>query len=158
MAIIGKIRSKSGLLVGIVGLALVTFILSDYQHLLGINEGEFGIGTVYGEKVDPKDYNIASTKFQEQGRNQAMQNNKEFTDSDMETANDNSWNYLVDSTILSKEYDALGISVSDREFNAYLLATDGFGIIQDLNQFFVENFDFELQALYLQSFFRKHRR
>lgn len=139
MAIIGKIRSKSGLLVGIVGLALVTFILSDYQHLLGINEGAYGIGTVYGEKVDPKDYNVASAKFQEQGRNQAMQNNKEFTDADMESANDNSWNYLVDSTILSKEYEALGISVSDREFNAYLMATDGFGIIQDLNQFFVDS-------------------
>jgi len=139
MAIIGKIRKKSGLLVGIVGLALATFILSDYQHLLGINEGQYGIGTVYGEKVDPKDYNMASAKFQEQGRNQAMQNNKEFTDADMETANDNSWNYLVDSTILSKEYEALGISVSEREFNAYLMATDGFNIIQDLNQFFVDS-------------------
>ncbi|MFM1946715.1 MAG: SurA N-terminal domain, partial [Bacteroidota bacterium] len=89
MAIIGKIRSKSGLLVGVIGLALATFILSDYQQMLGINEGQYGIGTVYGEKVDPNEYNVASTKFQEQGRNQAMQNNKEFTDADMETANDN---------------------------------------------------------------------
>ena len=53
MAIIGKIRSKSGLLVGIIGIALLSFILGDYQSFFGSSEGEYGIGTVYGEKIDP---------------------------------------------------------------------------------------------------------
>ena len=57
MAIIGKIRSKSGLLVGIIGLALLSFILGDYQSFFGSSEGEYGIGTVYGEKIDPNKYN-----------------------------------------------------------------------------------------------------
>ena len=56
MAIIGKIRSKSGLLVGIIGIALLSFILGDYQSFFGSSEGEYGIGTVYGEKIDANKY------------------------------------------------------------------------------------------------------
>ena len=56
MAIIGKIRSKSGLLVGIIGIALLSFILGDYQNFFGSGEGEYGIGTVYGEKIDANKY------------------------------------------------------------------------------------------------------
>ena len=63
MALIGKIRSKSGLLVAMIGVALLAFILNDYQNLFGIGEGEYGIGLVYGEKVDPASYSVASAKF-----------------------------------------------------------------------------------------------
>jgi len=139
MALIGKIRSKSGLLVAMIGIALLAFILNDYQSLFGIGEGEYGIGLVFGEKVDPASYSIASAKFQEQERNQAMQNGKEFTDADMEASTDKAWNFMVDSTILSKEYEKLGIGVTDRELDSYWMAKDGFGVIQDLAQFFTDS-------------------
>jgi peptidyl-prolyl cis-trans isomerase D len=137
MAIIGKIRAKSGLLVAMIGIALLAFILNDYQSLFGIGEGDYGIGLVYGDKVDPASYSIASSKFQEQERNQAMQNGKEFTETDMEASSDKAWNFMVDSTILSKEYEKLGISVTDRELDAYWMAKDGFGVLADLNQLLV---------------------
>ena len=76
MAIIGKIRSKSGLLVGIVGIALVAFILGDYQSFFGGSEGKYGIGTVYGEKVDANKYSITSGKVQNQDREAAQMNRK----------------------------------------------------------------------------------
>ncbi|MFM7643878.1 MAG: peptidylprolyl isomerase [Sphingomonadales bacterium] len=139
MALIGKIRAKSGLLVAMIGIALLAFILNDYQSLFGIGEGEYGIGLVFGEKVDPASYSIASAKFQEQERNQAMQNGKEFTDADMEASTDKAWNFMVDSTILSKEYEKLGIGVTDRELDSYWMAKDGFGVIQDLAQFFTDS-------------------
>lgn len=139
MALIGKIRAKSGLLVAMIGIALLAFILNDYQSLFGIGEGEYGIGLVFGEKVDPASYSIASAKFQEQERNQAMQNSKEFTDADMEASTDKAWNFMVDSTILSKEYEKLGIGVTDRELDSYWMAKDGFGVIQDLAQFFTDS-------------------
>ncbi|MEY3593014.1 MAG: hypothetical protein RLZZ38_2008, partial [Bacteroidota bacterium] len=139
MAIIGKIRAKSGLLVAMIGLALLAFILNDYQSLFGIGEGDYGIGLVYGDKVDVASYSIASSKFQEQERNQAMQNGKEFTETDMEASADKAWNFMVDSTILSKEYEKLGISVTDRELDAYWMAKDGFGVLADLNQFFTDS-------------------
>lgn len=136
MALIGKIRAKSGLLVAMIGIALLAFILNDYQSLFGIGEGEYGIGLVFGEKVDPKTYSIASAKFQEQERNQAAQNGKEFTDSDMDASSDKAWNFMVDSTILSKEYEKLGINVTDRELESYWFAKDGFNVLPDLAQFF----------------------
>ena len=139
MAIIGKIRSKSGLLVGIVGLALVAFILGDYQSFFGGGEGEYGIGTVSGEKVDVNKYALASSKFQDQDRGQAQQEQKDYTEKDIENSADKAWNFMVDSTLLSKEYGSLGISVSEREFNAYLMATDGFPVLQDLAQFFTDS-------------------
>ena len=116
MAIIGKIREKSILLVIIIGLALLAFILSDYKNMFGASEGEYGIGHVFGEKIDGKRYSILSGSY---GEERAFQ-------------------LLVDSLIMNKEYDALGISVSDKELNSYLLATDGFDVSsnQDIQNFF----------------------
>ena len=140
MAIIGKIRSKSGLLVGIIGLALLSFILGDYQSFFGSSEGEYGIGIVYGEKIDPNKYNETNGKVQDQDRGQAQKEQKEYTEEDIEKSQDKAWNFLVDSTLLRREYDALEVSVSDREFNAYLMATDGFPILEDLSaQFFTDS-------------------
>ena len=78
MAIIGKIRSKSGLLVGIIGIALLSFILGDYQNFFGSGEGEYGIGTVYGEKIDANKYNVTNGKVQDQDRGQAQKEQKEY--------------------------------------------------------------------------------
>jgi len=116
MAIIGKIREKSILLVIIIGLALLAFILSDYKNMFGASEGEYGVGHVFGEKIDGKRYSILSGLY---GEERAFQ-------------------LIVDSLIMNKEYDALGISVSDKELNSYLLATDGFDVSsnQDIQNFF----------------------
>ena len=139
MALIGKIRSKSGLLVGVIGLALLSFILSDYKSMFGFSEGAYGIGTVFGEKVDPNKYSLTSQRVQDQERSQAEQSQKPFGEQEMDAASDKAWNFLVDSTILAKEYEQLGVSVSEREFNAYLMATDGFNVLQDLSQFFTDS-------------------
>ena len=139
MAIIGKIREKSGLLVGIVGLALLAFVLGDYQSMFGSSEGVYGIGLVNGDKVNENNYSILSARVQEQDRAQAERDQKGFGDAEMVAANDKAWNFTVDSILLLKEYEAIGISVSDKEFNAYLLATDGFPILQDLASFFTDS-------------------
>ena len=139
MAIIGKIREKSGLLVGIIGLALLAFILSDYKSMMGGSEGEFGIGLVDGDKVDINNYGALSSRVQDQDRAQAEKEQKPFGETEMEAASDKAWNFMVDSMLLQKEYDALGISVSDKEFNSYLMASDGFSTLQDLASFFTDS-------------------
>ena len=111
MAIIGKIREKSILLVMIIGLALLAFILSDYKNMFGVNEGEYGIGHVFGEKIDQTKFNYLKQKYGEQ-----------------------TWGFYVDSLIMNKEYDALGIIASDKEINSYLMATDGFDVVNDGSQ------------------------
>ncbi len=139
MAIIGKIREKSWLLVIIIGLALVAFILGDYlTGTRGIDDSVYGYGTVYGEKIDPKLYELASNNFQQMDRNQFQEQQKEYGSKDMDASNTKAFKAIVDSMILQTEFDALGISVSDREFDAYLYGTDGFEVLPDIAQSFTD--------------------
>ncbi|MFM7682566.1 MAG: peptidylprolyl isomerase [Bacteroidota bacterium] len=144
MAIIGKIRNNSMIIIiafVIVGIAMLyeSFKTANPNFTLFGDNTQYGIGTVYGEKMDPNKYSQISARVQDQDRMQAQQQQKEFGEREIESSNDKSWNFMVDSVILKKEYDALGISVSDREFNAYLMATDGFSVLQDLSQFFTDS-------------------
>jgi hypothetical protein len=147
MAIIGKIRSHSRLLVGIIGLALLFFIFSNFFENIPqaiqnwfSGEVEYGIGTVYGEKVDVYTYNYYCTNSELNDKDQAIKAQKEYTQKDRENSQNTAWQFLVDSTILSKEFAALEISVSDKEFNSYLFATDGFTPLPDLEkQFFSDS-------------------
>ena len=125
----------------IVGIAMLyeSFKTANPNFSLFGSNTEYGIGIVYGEKVDANKYNQISARVQDQDRTQAQQQQKEFGEREMESSNDKSWNFMVDSVILGKEYSNLGISVSDREFNAYLMATDGFTVLQDLAQFFTDS-------------------
>jgi peptidyl-prolyl cis-trans isomerase D len=144
MAIIGKIRNNSMIIIiafVIVGIAMLyeSFKTANPNFSLFGNNTEYGIGTVYGEKIDANKFSQISARVQDQDRTQAQQQQKEFGEREIESSNDKSWNFMVDSVILAKEYGELGISVSDREFNAYLMATDGFTVLQDLAQFFTDS-------------------
>lgn len=139
MALIGKIREKSGLLVIIVGIALFAFIMGDWKNFGGGGQDEIGYGTVYGEKVDFKKYEEATGKFMTQDSAQFAQQQREYTSKDQEATRDKAWNYVVETTIFEKEYEALGIDVSDDEFNAYLYGTDGFTVLPELAQGFTDS-------------------
>ena len=139
MALIGKIREKSWLLILIIGLALVAFILSDYKSIMGGYSDQYGLGTVYGTKVVGQKYEVAVQRFEQQGRMQAQQQQKEFTQQDQETANEQAWNFVVDNEILTKEYENLGIEVGDAEFKAYLFGNDGFAVLPEIAQGFTDS-------------------
>lgn len=144
MAIIGKIRNNSYIIIiafVLVGIAFIYEAIKTAYPNFSIFGGtkEYGIGTVYGEKMNAQNYEQISYRLQEQDRMQAQQQQKEYGEREIEASKDKSWSFMVDSVILKKEYDALGIGVSDREFNAYLMATDGFSVLQDLSQFFTDS-------------------
>lgn len=144
MAIIGKIREKSWLVLVLVGGALVAFIMGDWQNMFGSTEYEFGYGLVYGEKVDmnafeqeaQKQQGIADMNAQAQGQPSQPINRDQL------------WNSFVEDIILEKEFEALGISVSDEELESYMYARDGFSPIPDLAQNFRDSLgNFSAQAL-----------
>ena len=139
MALIGKIREKSWLLILIIGLALLAFILSDYKSIMGAYSDEYGLGTVYGTKVNAQKYDAAVQRFEQQGRMQAQQQQKEFTQQDQENANEQAWNFVVDNEILTKEYENLGIEVGEAEFKAYLFGNDGFSVLPEIAQGFTDS-------------------
>jgi peptidyl-prolyl cis-trans isomerase D len=132
MALIGKIREKSVLLVIVIFVALMAFVMGDLLSSPGSGEEPIGYGTIAGESVDPEVYSTASNNFIDQDQNAAQQQQKEFTQKDQEAARDKAWTYVVESTILQKEIDALGLRVGQNEFDAYLYGRDGFNVIPEL--------------------------
>jgi peptidyl-prolyl cis-trans isomerase D len=77
MALIGKIREKSWLLILIIGLALLAFILSDYKSIMGGYSDQYGLGTVYGTKVSNKeDHRLNNNKKNLHSKIKKMRTNK----------------------------------------------------------------------------------
>lgn len=137
MAIIGKIQEKGRyLLVGIVGLALLTFILTSLFDVLGTRTVQGNIGTIAGEPVDDAKYreNVDMAVMNDQ--NQYAQQQRPYTDRDRDQSEDRAWQQTVDEILLGKEFEALGIEVSDRELDAYLFGEDGFQLMPEIQQNF----------------------
>lgn len=122
MAIIGKIRDNGWLVLIVIGVALMAFIMGDWSKITGGNEPVYGIGTIYGEKVDDKKFNEAL----EIARTNAIQQAQQQGQQPQEVDETRVWKSFVEEQLLEKEYEALGIEVSDDEFDAYLYASRGF--------------------------------
>lgn len=127
MAIIGKIRDNGWLVLIVIGVALMAFIMGDWSKITGGNEPVYGIGTIYGEKVDEKKFNEAVVIAGQNAQQAAQQQGQQPQDVDENQV----WKSFVEEQLLEKEYEALGIDVSDDEFEAYLYATGGFAPQQE---------------------------
>lgn len=137
MAIIGKIRDRGRyLLVGFVGLALLTFILTGLFDKIGSSVDRGTIGTIDGEEIDTAILNQKVREFEMADMQQFYQQQREYTDRDREQSDDKGWAAAVNEILLSREYDALGMTVSENEFQAYLYGTDGFNLLPEIQQAF----------------------
>jgi peptidyl-prolyl cis-trans isomerase D len=139
MALIGKIREKSVLLVVIIGLALVAFILGAYGKMGSGSDEQIGYGTVFGEMVDMKSYDKKNRQYVSRDSVTFLQQQREYTLKDRENSANNAWKELTDSIMLSKEFEELGIHVGDNELNAYLYGQDGFTVLPQLQQGFTDS-------------------
>lgn len=141
MALIGKIREKSWLLLIVVGGAIVVFIFtSGGPNMGGGAEEEYGIGLVYGEKADRDAFNDRLGEAREVAEMNAQRSGQPL----QEVNEDAVWTQYIEEELLKKEYEALGINVSDDEFDAYLYARNGFEPLPDLKNNFKDaqgNFD-----------------
>ena len=142
MAIIGKIRERSWLILIVIGGALVTFIFTS-QGPGGAagDEEKYGIGTVYGEKVDIDEFgdrvdeeqDASDKQKQNQENQQAQQQGRQPQKiASVPVEPTRVFNTFVQEMILQKEYDALGIAVSPAEFDAYLFGEQGFDMLPDI--------------------------
>lgn len=122
MAIIGKIRDNGWLVLIVIGIALMAFIMGDWSKITGGNEPVYGLGTIYGEKVDDKKFSEAVEIARQNSIQQAQQQGTQPQEVDESRV----WKSFVEEQLLEKEYEALGIEVSDDEFDAYLYAARGF--------------------------------
>lgn len=148
MALIGKIREKSVLLVIIIFVALMAFVLGDWQSFSRGGGDEIGYGTIAGEQVDAQKYLEAAENFLNNEKQTAMQQGRELTQQEQDAAEDKAWSYIVETNVLNREIEALGLTVGPQEFDAYLYARDGFAPLPDLAQNFSDSLGrFDANAL-----------
>lgn len=111
MATLEKIRSKSVLLLIVIGVALLAFIIGDFFKLSSI----FGRDTTAVEvkdadiKIDIQDFSRA--------QNQAAQGVSSSSDNDRAALDQSVLHKMVFDQLRDKEYARLGLTVSDAELN-----------------------------------------
>lgn len=151
MATIGRIRKHSGLLIGIIGVALVLFVLSDFMTSSGGRKSVEPLAVVFGEKVNYQDF---SAKVEERKAQYMMQYGQElqFTSSDNFQISNEVYDKMVENLILQEEYDKLGLAVSDAELGELFT---GKYVHPMINQLFTNPetgvFDPGQVAMYIQS-------
>ncbi|MGZ3884978.1 MAG: SurA N-terminal domain-containing protein [Bacteroidia bacterium] len=132
MSILEKIRSRTGLLVGLVGLALVIFIL---ESLLGSGRSLFGsenttVGKINGKTIDYTDY---SNRINQQIANIMQANpNANVDDKMREQIAESVWNQMVSDLVIKPQYKKTGVVVSEDELYDLLLVHPHNMVIQQL--------------------------
>jgi peptidyl-prolyl cis-trans isomerase D len=115
MALISKIRERTGLAVGIVAFGLILFlvggdILGPNSVILGKNRTE--IGEIAGEKIDREEY---IQQIEQLKDNFTLNFGRNPSESDMLTIRQQAWDFLIVKKAFQKEYDKLGLKVTDEE-------------------------------------------
>jgi peptidyl-prolyl cis-trans isomerase D len=133
-SILQKIRKRTGLLVGIVGLALVIFIL---QSLLGSGASIFGgselgtVGYINGKKIDRNDF---VTKVENQLN--LLRQQKQTNDIDDNTRGqvvDYIWQQYVNDLVIKPQYEKVGITVGEDELYDKVVANPAQSVLQQLS-------------------------
>jgi len=112
MAVIGKIREKSGLVMIIIGVGMLAFLLptDGIQGLFGGNDnslGEIGSKEITGQEFDQR-LQIALSQWESQNQSTA-------TPEVRESFKDQVWNELIREVVLESQFLELGLSVSPEE-------------------------------------------
>lgn len=115
MSTLERLRKRSGLLVAIVGLALFAFVLTGLfqkdSSLFGGSENE--VGEIAGKGIDYKEFNA---KVQEAVENQKRNQQKTtLTQDETDVVVQQIWNQMINEEVLNKEYEKLGLAISDEE-------------------------------------------
>jgi len=113
MAIIGKIRKRSGLIVIIIGIALAAFVLGDFLKPGSSGRQVNYIGEVAGENIPYADF---AQKVDEQIENTKQRDKKDkLTADEVFNVRQQTWTQMVKDVVMGKQYENLGVAVSTDE-------------------------------------------
>ena len=129
MAVIEKIRKRSGLLIAIIGLALLAFVLQDLFQSSNRHR-EFNVAVIDGEKIPYKDF--------EDLKNKNLENMKRSYGSNLTSAQtynvyNSTLEQMIKNHIMTKEYNAIGMKVTAEELYDQFVG-------EDPHQWVVQNF------------------
>ncbi|MDC0204164.1 SurA N-terminal domain-containing protein [Flavobacteriales bacterium] len=115
MATLGNIRNRSGLLLAVIGIAMLAFIGTDFMSSLGSGGGSSSfIGEVLGEDILRQSYEV---KVEEGINNWKTQNPQSILNQTITSQlRSQIWDQYVRELIMNNEFETIGIDVSDDEF------------------------------------------
>ena len=119
MAAIERIRRRSGLLIAIIGIALLAFVLQDLFQSQGRNR-EYNIAVVDGEKISYQDFEVQREKNLENRRS----SNNNLTSAETYSIYNSTLDEMIKENIMTKEYDAIGMNVSSDELYDQFMGED----------------------------------
>jgi len=133
VSVLEKIRRRTGLLVGIVGLALVIFIL---ESLLGSGASIFGgnelayAGSINGKKIDRNEF---AMRFENQLNNYRQRNQgREADESTRAQAIESIWQQYIIELVMKPEFKKIGIQVGEDELYESVVVNPVASIVQNL--------------------------
>ncbi len=120
MAAIGKIRSWGPILVSMIGLALFAFIAEELFRSCQAtsNEQRQQVGVVLGEKISVQDFQALVDEYQEVIK--LTQGRDNFSEEELNQIKDQVWGEYVQNTIIAKECEKLGLTVTNEEMQNIL--------------------------------------
>ena len=120
MAALGSIRKRGVTLIIIIGLGLFAFIAEEMFRSCEAtsNERRQQVGEVLGEKISVQEFQSLVDEYQEVIK--ITQGRDNFTDEELNSLKDQVWNQYVSNTIIQKEAEKLGLTVTDEELQNIL--------------------------------------
>ncbi|MGB0839715.1 MAG: peptidylprolyl isomerase, partial [Chitinophagales bacterium] len=145
MAVIGKIRQNVGLLIVVIAIAMLAFLLMDVGSGPGGGAGAQGVvGSVDGQ-------DLSVFRYQEI-RDNMMSNQTNMNDDQRLSIREQAWNQYIQEVLAKREYQKLGLSLSETELNDRLT---GSNVHPSIRQSFVDengNFSQDQLKAYVASF------
>src|SRR5690554_2046127 len=113
MAVINKIRSYSGLLIAVIGIALAAFVLGDFFGYSPARGGNVDVGKIDKTKISYQDF---EQRVSEQLEGWKMQTGNQNPGSqEIFQIRQQVWNTMLRETLLNGEMEKLGVEVSAEE-------------------------------------------
>jgi peptidyl-prolyl cis-trans isomerase D len=153
MALIGKIKEKSGWAIGFIAISLGLFVVGG--DILGPNSVILGndsqnVGVIAGEKISAQEY---GQELEALKNNYAAQLGRQPSEEELPGLREQAWNRFIEKIAYQKQYEKLGLAVTADELTDMV---QGDNIHPAIQQSFVNpstnQFDKNLVIRYLKSF------
>lgn len=107
MAVLGQIRNRPWLLMGIIAIAMLAFVVNpdSLEKLFGANPGVFG--KVNGEEISKEDYDNQLFMLQQQAEQQGQPT---------KGLEEQAWQLLVQSKLIKQQFEKMGLTLTDEMF------------------------------------------
>lgn len=122
MAVIGKIRSYSGLLIAVIGIALAAFVLGDFMGYGPTGAGSTEVASVGNTKIMYQEFENRVAQQTEQWKQQT--GNQSLSAAEAFQIRQQVYNQMIREILLNQEFDELAVSVPGDELTDLIIGND----------------------------------